>query len=382
MLKGLARKYLELQKARYLKDKGKTKRCLDLESPSRFLCLQMNAIGDAIMTQPAWAHLKSVFPGASIDLICPPHVAPLFKDDPDINVVFPFQARVYRSWLFQDKPRLNGIIDQGNYDLLIDFSALPLTAALCGSDSAPISLGFQRWIDSPLGMIDLGQGYDMSFPYSESRSIRSLMAQLVSPWVVIEDNKRAPLLEIGKGAMQRARDLVRKHDLKEGKFIVIHPGAKWPPKRWPISYWRKLITLLKGATSLDLLIMGGEKDERLIPRIQGEAGDLGVRNLISREIHLSSAIIKMAHLCVCNDSAAMHIAAAVGTRSVSLFGPVSPDRSAPSEGEHCHVFYDNMFCSPCTLYYSRNRCRRGLNFCMYAIKPEAVYRKIQEIISE
>jgi len=75
----------------------------------------------------------------------------------------------------------------------------------------------------------------------------------------------------------------------------------------------------------------------------------------------------------------MHIAAAVGTKSIALFGPVSPSRSAPSEGKEFNAFYEDMFCSPCTLYYSRERCRRGINFCMYAIKPENVLTKMEEI---
>ena len=384
MVKHLVKSCFEFQKAKHLQRSISRKkgRELNLDSPSRFLCFQMNAIGDAIMSQPAWTQLKSAFPNARIDLICRHHVASLFEEDPAIHAVFPFQVQRLRSWLFKDSSRLKGILDKGNYDFLIDFTALPLTAAVCGSESTAPSIGFQRWIDSPSGRINLGLAYDMVFPYSEKESIRGLMAQVVSPWTNVNNNERLSFLNISDSTTHKAHGILKEQKLKEGQFLVLHPGAKWLPKRWPISCWRKLISLLKENLPMPLVVLGSSEDEALINGILTESGNSHTKSILLTEIDLSSAIIKMASLCVCNDSAAMHIAAAVGTRSVSLFGPVSPERSAPSKKEGCHVFYENMFCSPCTLYYSRNRCRRGLNFCMYAIKPELVYQKIQEIISE
>ena len=384
MIEHLAKSCFEFQKAKHLQRSisRKKSRELNLDSPSRFLCFQMNAIGDAIMSRPAWIQLRSAFPNVRIDLICKPHVAPLFREDLCIHAVFPFRTQRLRPWLFKDNFQLKNILNEGKYDFLIDFTALPLTAAVCANEPDPLSIGFQRWIDTRGGRIDLGLAYDLTFPYSETDSIRKLMGQLVSPWAGVDDDKRIPFLKVNHSATQKAHGILKEQKLKEGQFLVLHPGAKWLPKRWPISCWRKLISLLKENLPMPLVVLGSSEDEALINGILTESGNSHTRSLLLTEIDLSSAIIKMASLCVCNDSAAMHIAAAVGTRSVSLFGPVSPERSAPSKEEGCHVFYENMFCSPCTLYYSRDRCRRGLNFCMYAIKPELVYKKIQEIISE
>jgi ADP-heptose:LPS heptosyltransferase len=141
-----------------------------------------------------------------------------------------------------------------------------------------------------------------------------------------------------------------------------------------------LIRLITKESPIPVLVFGGLGDENLVSAITNNLNSTVLKTMISNEIDATAAIIKQASLCICNDSAAMHIAAAVGTKSLALFGPVSPSRSAPPSEEGCTVLYHPMFCSPCELYYSRNRCRRGLNFCMHAIKPEEVLAEATRIL--
>lgn len=381
MIKFLGKKWLEREKSTYLRKTFslKKRREFSIKGAKHFLCIQMNSIGDAIMTQPAWATLRSFLPEATIDLICRPHIAPLFANDPAINSIFPFESHKYRPWLFKDINRLERIYLEQKYDSLIDFSALPLSAAACARESAPPSIGFRRVIGAPLEEIDIGFAYDRSFSYSEKAPLRDLMIKMVSPWSKVYLKKRFPTLSLNDDAIQKAQTLLRKKGVEAKGFIVLHPGAKWPPRRWPIYYWRDLIKWLRANLPLALLVLGGEQDKNVVYEILNGSSDSHVFPVISDHIGLSSAIIKMSWLCICNDSAAMHIAAAVGTGSISIFGPGAPERTAPSKEEGCTILYDKMFCSPCNQYYSRERCRRGINFCMWAVKPEIIYRKIKEI---
>lgn len=132
MIKFFGRKWLEFEKARYLgKNLSKKRKEFSFQEAKSFLCFQMDSTGDAIMTQPAWASLRSSLPEAKIDLVCRPHVAPLFKEDPAIDSIFSFQNHKHRSWLFQGIDRLEKLWSEHRYDLLIDFTALPLTALAC-----------------------------------------------------------------------------------------------------------------------------------------------------------------------------------------------------------------------------------------------------------
>ncbi|MDY6950055.1 MAG: glycosyltransferase family 9 protein [Thermodesulfobacteriota bacterium] len=329
------------------------------------------------MTQPAWSHLSAALPAASIDLLCRPHIAPLFRDDPAISSVVPCESQRFRSWLFKNRSEVQSLLIHGNYDAVIDFTALPLTAAVCAAKKAPPSVGFHRIVDTVRGAIDLGLAYDRTFPYSEKAPIRHLMLQLVSPWAGLYEKERPPLLHFRDKAIRKTASTMRKKGLKEGDFVILHPGGKWSPKRWPICHWRDLLSILNRQLDMKAVVMGSTGDREQVRAILDGHDHGNCDSFISNDIEVSSAMMKAASLCVCNDSAPMHMAAAVGTPSVSLFGPVQPRRSAPPNREGCTVLYDAMFCSPCTLYYSRDRCRRGINFCMHAIRPEMVCEAVE-----
>ena len=351
MIRFFGRKWLELERAKWLKKHlPKIRRAFSFNGAKSFLCFQMNSIGDAIMTQPAWASLKSSLPGATIDLICRPHIAPLFKEDKAIHSIFPFENHGHRSWLFQRIDELEKLWSDHQYDFLIDFTALPLTAVACARESAPPSIGFQRLFDTPVGKIDLALAYETTFFYSEEAPLRDLMLKLVSPWTCNIKN-RFPVLSISDDAIRKASTLLEAKGLVEKKFIVFHPGGKWLPKRWPITHWRALVELLKSGPHLPVLFLGSQEDNPWIHNILKGLNGFYAQSLICDQIDISSAIIKKAALCVSNDSAAMHIAAALGTRSIAMFGPVSPVRSAPSLDEKCMVLYDDIFCSH-GIYYS------------------------------
>jgi ADP-heptose:LPS heptosyltransferase len=382
MIKSFAKTFVEWEKNRYLRARiaQRQRRAADFEGAKQILCLQMNAIGDMVMTQPAWASLKASDPERRIDLLCRSHIAPLFKQDPNINDILAFNPRKYRSWLFEDGKKLSDMISSGRYDAIIDFTALPLTAGLCGHKNAPPSVGFSRLMRARDKVIDIGQAYDLTFPYSEEEPLRHLMVSLVASHTTNREVAKRPTLWIGEEVVEKARALLSKAGIESSRFVVIHPGAKWPPKQWPVANWSSLIRFMTKELSIPVLILGGPGDGDLVCAITESTSSTVVKTLISNEIDVTAAIIKRSALCICNDSAPMHIAAAVETRALALFGPVSPNRSGPPPEDGCTVFYRPMFCSPCELYYSRNRCRRGLNFCMHAIKPEDVFSEIVRIL--
>jgi ADP-heptose:LPS heptosyltransferase len=359
---------------------NKRNRPLDLSGSKRFLCLQMNAIGDAIMTQPAWAAIGRAFPDATIDLACSPHIAPLFENDPFLDRIHCLTKGKYRQWVFEDFDGVRQALGRIHYDLLVDFTALPLTAILCAQENMPSSVGFQRFIKGWGGVSDLGRAYDLTYPYSEVLHCRTLMLQLVKSICNPDGFARTPKIYLDRGSIRKASDLLSRYGLKEKSFLVIHPGVKWPPKAWPTRHWQRLIRILQEDRHAPLFLLGGMEDQKTIDEILLDSGTTGVPHYISTDIKLSAALIQLSALCLCHDSAPMHMAAAAGVKTVALFGPVLPSRSAPAENEGCRALHHDMFCSPCVLYYSGERCRRGINFCMHAISPAEVSRAVGEAL--
>lgn len=374
MLKPLLRHLMALHQVRATGQafKGKQKRPLDLCRAKRLLCLQMNAIGDAVMTQPAWAAIANAFPGAAVDLVCAAPIAPLFAQDPALRRIHLLTPRRYRAWLVDQRRDVLRLLADDPYDALIDFTALPLTALLCADPLAPPSAGFQRTIGTSAGGIDLGAAYDLTVPYSEQAHIRGLTGSLARALVGTELALPSPRLHLAPETLDRASTLMGRLGLQEKGFILVHPGTKWPPKSWPIPYWQDLLDLLNTRGDLTPFVLGGPADQETVAAILHDSRLQRIPRHISRDICLSAALIRAAKVCVCHDSAPMHLAAALGVPSLALFGPVSPARSLPPEQDGARALYHDLFCSPCTLYYSRDRCRRGLNFCMHGLKPEEV----------
>lgn len=384
MLKIIFRKLLEIQKQAFLLTCiSREKKPLVLtEKVNRFLCVQMNAIGDSIMSQPVWASLKSAFPASDIDLMCRPHIAPLFKKDPAIRNIIPALPRKYRSWLFKNDRFILEAVRQNDYDIVIDFSGQPYTAGLCARVSTVTSIGLELAAQIGLQKIDLGLCYDITVPCPETMNLRELFFQLIFPLLRSRRPLPRPTVLLDKEVSKKADDLLKTKGLVKGNFIVLHPGGKWQPKRWPPVKWNRLATRIFKELDYKILILGGKEDQDLLHEIVSGPEPLECLRFPSNDIEMSCAIIGAAGLCVCNDSAAMHMAAAMGTKTIALFGVSPPSRTAPPAEEGCSSFYENTFCSPCTLYYSSERCRRGINFCMQAIDPEKVFAKVKQISTE
>lgn len=382
MLKRIGRKFIRLQLDYYLRHslRQKLKKEINISNPKRFLCLQLNSIGDTIMTQPAWSSLKSSLPDAEIDLVCSSHIAPLFEADPDIRSIYGVDTKHFRSWCIKKKRQFKNIWSDNGYDFIIDFTALPISCVLCSKDLSPASIGFQRKIQSNRSKINLGGGYEMAFEYSEQAPVRKMMLQLVSPWVPQKEQSQIPMLFFSPESERQTIKCLQRLSLKTGEYIVIQPGAKWPPRKWPFCNFATLIDQLSVEFESSIVLLGGPGDEAFIGKIANHIRPSSAISYITADILEFAGLIKNALICVCNDSAAMHISAAAGTNSVAFFGPGTPFRTAPSKKEGCTIFYEDLFCNPCTQYYAADRCRRGINFCMHKINPLAVFDKIKNIL--
>jgi heptosyltransferase-2 len=126
------------------------------------------------------------------------------------------------------------------------------------------------------------------------------------------------------------------------------------------------------------ILVGSENDADIIRRISDPVGS-GVKRLVGSDIPTLGGIVQETRGAICNDSFIMHLASALGKPVVALFGPVEPRRVVP-EGKSIEVLYRGDFCSPCDLYFSGDRCWRGMNFCLQHIAPEEVLRTLNRLI--
>ena len=159
-------------------------------------------------------------------------------------------------------------------------------------------------------------------------------------------------------------------------WIALSPGATYgPAKRWPLPYWKTLIEKLFRARAESILVLGGKEEERNLEELRTEFSTerrKRVHWLVGKTSLLTlAAVLKRCKILVTNDTGPMHVAAAVGTPTVALFGSTTPAWTRPFGRGH-EVFYHHVECSPCF----QKTCPIGY-VCLHEISMEEVFQTVQ-----
>ncbi len=164
------------------------------------------------------------------------------------------------------------------------------------------------------------------------------------------------------------------------RTIAFAPVSRWPSKDWPAARYGELAALLlKREPSLRIVIVGGKSDVSVGETIASAvpAADAGrLFNLCGRtSIAESFALLEKCDLLIANDTGPVHMAAAVGTRCLVIFGPTRPDWTGPY-GEGHRIIMRDLPCQPCL----KHRCPRGDHACMESITAAEVTSIALEVL--
>jgi len=156
--------------------------------------------------------------------------------------------------------------------------------------------------------------------------------------------------------------------------INISASERWPTKNWPMKAMAELCDLL-AAQNIRAVITGMEKDIPMVKELKGylkskPAIFVGKTNLLQL-----SALISLCRVYVSCDSAPLHVAAAMKTPVVALFGPTSPERHLPP-GDKIKVIRRNLTCHPC---YDA-KCKTAKHQCMKEITANEVYLEVRSLL--
>ena len=163
------------------------------------------------------------------------------------------------------------------------------------------------------------------------------------------------------------------------EIVVLAPGSAWPTKRWPADRFARAADLIREALGAAVVLSGGEGDRAVARdvarRAEGPLADLTGRLSVAGWI----ALLARARVVVSNDSAAAHVAAAVDTPVVAVFGPTVPAQGFAPLGERSRVVEAELPCRPCGRHGAW-RCRRGDLACMQSVHAEDVAAEALRLI--
>jgi lipopolysaccharide heptosyltransferase II len=346
----------------------------------KILIVQLNSIGDVMMSTALFRSLKNAFAQTQIDILCLPHTAALLERNPHINKIYCLKKNFWRDLLFRPKAfhqsrQLLKRLRNEEYDLCVDLMGTFESVFLTSYFKDIWTVGFEREIKRGLFYQKTSDHYSDSFVPLEKHIMDNQL--LIGQKLGGQDNDRNEEL----GIQQEERDFIndfQKEKGIEGLFVVIHPGAKWSPKRWPKRDFALLIDMLKQECNRQTVLVGGTSDKRLLKEIYEATCFKPIVCCENLNLRCLGELIRRSGLFIGNDSGISHIAAAVGSRTLVLFGPTDP-ATCLARGPHVVAMKTHAFCWPCTLYYRRHQCQMGDNICMQSIKPKAVFEKVKSL---
>ena len=365
------------------------------ENFSRILLVKPSAVGDVVHTIPLLVKLRARYPQARIDWFITPENADLVRHHPALTGVVLFNRHSFgsfgRNWRATAGPfELLRQLRRTHYDLVIDMHGQFRTAAFVRATGAPVRIGFDRPIkrvrtetaDHQLHNVPMhgwaGAREGSWLAYTHRIPIPTLDVHAIDRYLWVGkmlglDNAPPDLrIYLSPETESCAAQLLARYGLKE--FAVLAPGTMWETKHWLPERFAETGRLLR-QRGLGIVVVGTPRDKdrcRIVADLCPGAVDLSGQTSLGE----LTAIIKRAKVAVTNDSGSMHLAVALETPVVSIFGPTNPVHIGPYGRPEAVVRLD-LPCSPCN-YRRLRQCPYG-HKCMEQLTAEMVIDRIDTL---
>jgi len=303
---------------------------------------QHDQLGDFLLSTPAWRAVRHRFRGAHITLVARRYTAALAVHHPDIDQVLVFYEHG-RDWTPGAAGRFVGELRRG-FDLAIVLNTVShsLTSDLIARMSgAPFILGSAHL---PFGSTSRNFFYNIVarfVPGRVNQCERNLDIVRAVGADVDPVRERITLTEQERMSAEEALSALGR--LPGKRLIALHPGAGKPRNRWPVASYARLGRLLH-ERGMQLLVTWGPDEGALGAELLEQLG-IQVLRVADRDLRRVAALLSQVDALVCNDTGVMHLAAAVNTPLVAIFGPTDPALWKPPGDRFIALRASDSLCS-------------------------------------
>jgi heptosyltransferase-1 len=339
---------------------------------SRFLIVRLGALGDVVHAIPVAAALRRAFPAARIDWLVGARHREILDLVPGID----------RRLVINDRGGASGgtsllsairELRQSRYDVAIDLQGLIKSAVLARSSGAPRVVGFcSRYARERAARLFYSEVYDPGrgglFDPGETRHVVDINLGLLSVLGITAAKAEFPIGDVDSDAARAVGEQAG------GRYALLNPGAAWPNKRWPPARLAAIATELRNRHGLMSVVLWGPGEESLAAEVVAGAGGAA---LLSPKTTIADlvALARRAALMVSGDTGPAHIAAALGTPIVGIYGPTRPSRNGPMSPLDITVSRD----ASCQCHHLR-RCRLD-RMCLLDIEVAEVLDAVERRLS-
>ena len=342
----------------------------------RILITRMKFIGDVVLTTPVIRSVREACPAAWIAYMGEKQAVSLLGQDPSLNEIIGFD---FGRPTIIEQPRVACALRRRKFDLAIDLFGNPRSALLTYLSGARVRVGPDR----------PGRGRFYTIRVRDDGKPKTAVAfhnqYLEAAGIPVVAHR--PTLSITADEEREARIYLRwvgstDRPVETPPLLVgIHPGATWPAKRWLPERFAELADRMTATLGARVVLTAGPQDDATTNAVleHSFANITVLRGLPLRQL---AAILRQCAVYVTNDNGTMHIAAAVGTPTIGIFGPGEEEIWFPYPSSEGHkALRRDVFCHPCHLDVC-NRPGDAYMECMKLLTVDDVFDQVRRILAE
>jgi lipopolysaccharide heptosyltransferase I len=311
-----------------------------MAAPRRIGIVKLSSLGDVVHALPVLAALRRARPDARLAWIVEAREAALLEGHPDLDDLVPVDTRRWRRQIRRPAGlapvgralraalgRLRGL----RLDAALDLQGLMKSGVIAAMTGAPLRIGFA----APHCRERLSAAFTnrrVTPPASAEHAVERYLA-LLAP-LGIEPGLAEFRLPERPEAARRMEGFLAEQGVKRRDLIVaLNPGAAREEKRWPIAHWRAFAERVQAEGGARLLLLWGPDEAHMAREIKT---GLAVPAILAppTDLHELQALLARSSLVVANDTGPLHLAAALGTPALGLYGPTRAARNGPY-GRRC-----------------------------------------------
>ena len=314
------------------------------------LIIKPGAVGDLLQMTPVIRALKTYSPEARISVLVGSDItAALFKNDPRISETIIFE-RDGRHRSLASRITLWRYLRKQSYDLVLNYQRSNLKTWFLVSAALPSRvLVYHKSMNRNI--------------HAVANYLETLLPLGLAPTALDLE------LFLDEGSRDHARDLFSSQGLEGRTVIALNPGATHGVNRWPMSHFAELADIIADQMQASPLIIGGPDDILLADEIVVRSRTKPVSIAGRTSLLQLGAVLEKCSLLVSGDTGPLHMATAVGTRSLALFGAADPGRTGPIGKGHHVIQAAGVVCVPCR---SRRCSNQKYLECMESITAREV----------
>ena len=340
------------------------------------LIIAPNWIGDAVMTEPLLASLKEQYPEANIDVLASTWVAPIYRACPEVHEVIEAKFE-HKQLQWSLRKKLAKELAIKKYQACFILPNSLKSALIPWLANIPFRVGYRGELRFGLINLSLDNPSKVNRPPMVDHYLA--LSQLLNEGQVASTlSNLVPRLNVSSTANQSVQTKLLNAKVDPANVYVMCPGAEYgPTKRWPTSHFAQLAQqLIASNPHSQIILLGSKGDNALAQEIQFQAKqDSHIYNWCGdTSLDEALALIGMSKAVISNDSGLMHIAAALKTPQVAIFGSSDPAHTPPLS-DKAKVIWLNLPCSPC----HKRECPLGHLKCLNDILPEQVFATLNTL---